>query len=170
MAAWVRIIDSPLGGIILCANDLGLESLNLAEDEEISLTKRRLIFQKTIPMVARIHLDEAENWLDAFFANPSELPSGPELSFPSEDGFQAEVWRLLAASEAGETFTYGELAEGIGKPGASRAVGTAMAKNPIPLIVPCHRVLPKGGGLGNYSARGGTKTKQWLLDHETFSP
>lgn len=67
---------------------------------------------------------------------------------------------------SGTTVTYGELARAVGSPDAARAVGQAMARNPLPLIVPCHRVLASGGAIGGFSARGGTLTKRRLLDLE----
>ena len=72
----------------------------------------------------------------------------------------------LATTAPGEVLTYGELAGRVHNPKASRAVGSAMATNPIPIVVPCHRVVRSGGGLGAYSGAGGAVTKQWLLDHE----
>ena len=66
----------------------------------------------------------------------------------------------------GETTTYGELAQSVNKPNASRAVGSVMAMNPWPLLVPCHRVLQANGDLGNYSAAEGPRTKTWLLGFE----
>jgi methylated-DNA-[protein]-cysteine S-methyltransferase len=66
----------------------------------------------------------------------------------------------------GETITYAELAEAVGSPGAARAVGTVMSRNPFPLVVPCHRVLGAAGKLGGYSAPGGLVTKRKLLDLE----
>ncbi|MDP6640302.1 MAG: MGMT family protein, partial [Candidatus Poseidoniaceae archaeon] len=95
------------------------------------------------------------------------LPSPPELDLSSGGEFAQKVWRLLASSEVGETFNYSEIASALDNPKASRAVGSAMANNPLPLLVPCHRVLPKSGDLGNYSALGGVETKQWLLTHES---
>jgi methylated-DNA-[protein]-cysteine S-methyltransferase len=68
----------------------------------------------------------------------------------------------------GETVTYGELAARAGNPKASRAVGTACARNPIPIVVPCHRVLPGGGGIGNYA--GGPARKRALLELEGAMP
>lgn len=69
----------------------------------------------------------------------------------------------------GRTLTYAELAAKVGHPGAARAVGNVMRRNPIPLIVPCHRVVGAGGSLGGYSAPGGLATKRWLLDLESES-
>jgi methylated-DNA-[protein]-cysteine S-methyltransferase len=80
--------------------------------------------------------------------------------------FQQKVQKLCRQIPFGKTMTYGELAAKAGAPGAARAVGSCMARNCFPLVVPCHRVVPAGGRLGNYSAPGGTETKQRLLDME----
>lgn len=78
--------------------------------------------------------------------------------------FQRKVYAVLRKVPAGKTITYGELAKRAGYPSAARAVGTAMKKNRLPLVIPCHRVLPAGGGLGEYSA--GKQWKRWLLEWE----
>ena len=80
--------------------------------------------------------------------------------------FRQRCWQALRNSRAGEVLTYGELAELAGSPGASRAAGGAMANNAVAPFVPCHRVVPAGGGLGNYSAARGAVTKATLLAHE----
>lgn len=77
-----------------------------------------------------------------------------------------EVLTRCAAIPLGETMTYGALAQAVGHPRAARAVGSIMAGNPIPLIIPCHRVLRSDGGLGGYSAPGGPHLKKMLLQHE----
>ncbi|TLZ67842.1 MAG: MGMT family protein, partial [Methanobacteriota archaeon] len=66
----------------------------------------------------------------------------------------------------GQVITYGEIARRLGRPGASRAVGTACARNPAVIVIPCHRVVPKAGGLGEYSSEGGPETKRKLLQRE----
>ena len=83
---------------------------------------------------------------------------------PAGTPFQRAVWREIAAIPYGETRTYGDIARAIGKPGASRAVGTATGTNPLPILVPCHRVLPATGGLGGF--RGGAIWKRALLERE----
>jgi methylated-DNA-[protein]-cysteine S-methyltransferase len=83
--------------------------------------------------------------------------------------FQQKVQKLCRQIPFGTTMTYGELAAKAGAPGAARAVGICMARNCFPLVVPCHRVVPAGGRLGNYSAPGGTETKQRLLDMERLA-
>jgi len=78
--------------------------------------------------------------------------------------FQREVWNALRAIPAGTTVSYGQLAEKMGRAGASRAVGVANGANPIPIVVPCHRVIGADGTLTGFG--GGLANKQWLLDHE----
>jgi len=85
---------------------------------------------------------------------------------PRGTPFQLLVWQELRRIPWGQTISYGELARRVGNPKASRAVGQANAVNPIPLIVPCHRVIAAGGGLGGYSS--GLDRKRWVLRHEGF--
>jgi len=80
-----------------------------------------------------------------------------------------KVLRACRNIPHGQTATYGALAARVGSPAAARAVGGAMAANPIPLIIPCHRVLRADGGLGGFSTTGGTATKQRLLQHERLT-
>jgi methylated-DNA-[protein]-cysteine S-methyltransferase len=88
-----------------------------------------------------------------------DLPLAPQGS-----GFQVEVWRALLRIPYGETCSYGDIARVVGRPAASRAVGAANGRNPIPIIVPCHRVIGSNGSLTGYG--GGLPVKRWLLDHE----
>ena len=107
-------------------------------------------------------LAEAARQLAAYFAGTLEdfdLPLAPDGT-----EFQKRVWAAMCAIPFGETRTYGELAEEAG--GSARAVGTACGRNPIPVIVPCHRVIAKAGP-GGYSGRGGLRTKAMLLDLES---
>jgi methylated-DNA-[protein]-cysteine S-methyltransferase len=78
--------------------------------------------------------------------------------------FQQEVWRALQTIPVGETISYGELARRVGRPTGFRAVGSANGRNPVAVVVPCHRVIAADGTLGGYS--GGLENKRWLLAHE----
>ena len=80
--------------------------------------------------------------------------------------FQIRVWNELKKIPSGETRTYKEIAELIGKPTASRAVANACGKNPYPITIPCHRVIRSDGGLGGYSGEGGVEKKKLLLKNE----
>ena len=82
-------------------------------------------------------------------------------------GFRLRVLQELASVPFGMTVSYGELARRVGSPAATRAVGSAMATNPLPVIVPCHRVVRSGGAIGGFAgARNAIDTKKWLLTHE----
>ena len=80
--------------------------------------------------------------------------------------FQVKVWRYLKKIPVGSTKTYSQVAKAIGKPLAVRAVANAIAKNPYPPKIPCHRIIRSNGSLGGYSAKGGLKTKKKLLKKE----
>lgn len=101
------------------------------------------------------------DWLHAYFAGEA-LPL-PPLS-PQGTPFQRRVWHALQQIPYGEAISYKQLASNIGQPKAVRAVGTANGRNPLPIFIPCHRVVAHDGGLGGYSL--GLELKQWLLSHE----
>lgn len=88
----------------------------------------------------------------------------PPMDWTSGTGFQQSVWRVLAGIKPGRTLSYGEVAAAIGKPGAMRAVGQACGANPIPVLVPCHRVLAANARIGGFS--GGMDWKVTLLQRE----
>lgn len=111
----------------------------------------------------RKHLKAVQRYLDALLAGtPCPLPA---LVLPEGTAFQQQVWRELMRIPIGATATYGELARRIGKPNASRAVGSACGANPIPLFIPCHRVVGAQGGLGGFSS--GLAWKRLLLALES---
>lgn len=103
--------------------------------------------------------------LDSYFAGELEEFDLPLL--PSGTMFQESVWQALTEIPYGETWSYGQLAKHIGKPKASRAVGAANGMNPIPVIIPCHRVIGSSGKLTGFG--GGLQTKQYLLGLESQS-
>lgn len=108
------------------------------------------------PYLARI-LEHVRTGEDDLRDIPLQLEVGP---------FERRVLEFLRTVPSGRTITYGEIAAKLGRPGASRAVGSACARNPVPIVIPCHRVLPKSGGVGQYSAEGGPETKRKLLEKE----
>lgn len=116
--------------------------------------------------VARVHLDVARTWLDCYFAgeNPGALPKLHLIGSP----FQRAVWDMLASIPYGETTTYGaiaaELADRLGRKTSARAVGGAVGRNPVSVIVPCHRVLGANRAITGYA--GGLDRKRALLELE----
>jgi O-6-methylguanine DNA methyltransferase len=91
-----------------------------------------------------------------------------ETDLPDSAAFDRDVWRLLRAVPPGETVTYGQLARRAGHAGAARAVGGSMRRNPVPIIIPCHRVVGENGSLTGYGL--GLWRKRWLLDREGAWP
>jgi AraC family transcriptional regulator of adaptative response/methylated-DNA-[protein]-cysteine methyltransferase len=96
------------------------------------------------------------------FSSPNKKNKIPLLARGSS--FQIKVWQALLSTKPGQTISYSQLAQMAGSPQAQRAVGSAMAANPIAYLIPCHRVIKKCGALGNYG--GGTKRKQKILNWE----
>jgi methylated-DNA-[protein]-cysteine S-methyltransferase len=91
-----------------------------------------------------------------------------EVEPDSASEFDQKIWKLLREVPGGRTVTYGELARKAGYPGAARAVGGAMRRNPIPIVIPCHRVVGRGGDITGFGL--GLWRKRWLLDHEGAWP
>lgn len=102
----------------------------------------------------------------ALLAGEGSDLQGVELDLRGVPEFNAAVYRIARAIPAGETRTYGEIAAQLGDPARARDVGQALGANPIPIIVPCHRVLAAGNRAGGFSARGGVRTKLRLLEIE----
>ena len=112
---------------------------------------------------------EAARQLHAWLADPAFVFGLPLK--PAGTAFQRRVWAQIAAIPTGATRTYGELAQSLNN--APRAVGQACGANPYPLVVPCHRVVAAGGGLGGFNRHGGgflLEVKRWLLRHEGSLP
>lgn len=103
--------------------------------------------------------------LEAYFRGKCPILDGP-MDLSGVSLFAQAVYRAIRTIPYGETRTYGEVAAVLGKPAAARAVGRALACNPIPIVIPCHRVVAAGGDLRGYSAPGGLQAKAWLLDWE----
>ncbi len=102
---------------------------------------------------------------DLLRGEPADL-ADVKLDLRGVPEFNLRVYEIARAIPPGKTLTYGEIAERLGDPAAARAVGQALGENPIPIIVPCHRVLASGGKFGGFSAPGGLETKAKLLTIE----
>ncbi len=148
-------VDSPIGELLLVADDTGLTYLAFTGEDHTRHTAGSTAARTPI-------LDRAVEELEQYFAGERTTFTVP-LSRPGEGevGFHGRVQRLLATVPYGSFVTYKELAVMARNPGAVRAVGSACATNPVPIFSPCHRVLRTDGGLGGY--RGGTKAKELLL-------
>ena len=101
--------------------------------------------------------------LQRYFAGDTVDFCDIELDLSRDSPFHRSIYAVARTIPWGRTATYGSLARQVGEPGAARAIGQAMGRNPIPIIVPCHRVIASSGKLGGFSAHGGTATKERLL-------
>ena len=152
------IPETPLGPLWFSFTDRGLTALEFAGDGSVSL-----LADTTLPNHLLTLIEAVRGELSAYFAGVPTDFAALALD-PRGTPFQLRVWQELRRIPWGRTISYGELARRVGNPKASRAVGQANAVNPIPLIVPCHRVIAADGGLGGYSS--GLDRKRWLLRHE----
>ena len=147
-----RAVDTPLGRMVLTASAQGLTRIEWSDQQ--------------VRQTSNPHLDDAVAWIVGYFC-------GDFLPTPTLDGEQLTEFQfrvcttLIEHAPYGKTTTYHDLARAAKAPDASRAVGSVMARQPWPLLVPCHRVLKSNGGLGNYSAAEGVVTKKWLLEYES---
>ncbi|HEY0969394.1 MAG TPA: methylated-DNA--[protein]-cysteine S-methyltransferase [Gemmatimonadales bacterium] len=153
------IIDTPIGELTLTATDEGLTGVHFAGDGQPA-GARPLGGRDGSPAAAVLAAARAQ--LAAYFAGELVTFDLPLVAHGTP--FQERVWVTLRGIGHGETISYTELARRVGSPRAVRAVGGANGRNPIPIVVPCHRVIAAGGKLGGFG--GGLDRKQWLLEHE----
>jgi methylated-DNA-[protein]-cysteine S-methyltransferase len=156
-------LDTPLGRLLLTSRDGHLTALVIPGEAArgAEAAPRALPAASAgCPVLARAAQQLAEYFTGGrrAFDLPVALPTGP--------AFTRRVYDLLRKVPYAATVTYGDLAAQAGSPGAARAVGQVMASNPLPIVVPCHRVIAANGGLGGYSGGSGVGTKSWLLAFE----
>jgi methylated-DNA-[protein]-cysteine S-methyltransferase len=148
-------ITSPIGALTLTSNGSALTRLGIAQTDDMDGTD--------VPAEADGVLSAAREQLDAYFdmrLTQFDLPLEPHGT-----GFHLRVWKSLRVIPFGETISYAELARRVDNPKAMRAVGAANGRNPLMIVVPCHRVIGADGSLTGFG--GGIERKRWLLDHET---
>ena len=159
-----RIVDSPIGKLLLAATEVGLVRVAFAvEGHDVVLGRLADTVSPRVLHHPR-RLDAVARELDEYFAG-ARREFDLDLDFQLAKGFRREVLRHLPEIEYGHTASYSTVAAASGSPRAVRAVGTACAKNPLPLVVPCHRVVRSDGSLGQYA--GGPELKAVLLDLES---
>jgi methylated-DNA-[protein]-cysteine S-methyltransferase len=156
--------DSPLGTIIVGATRDGLVRVGLpAEDEDAVLQQLAERVSVRVLHASRDSLTQTRRELDEYFGRKRQQ-FDVALDWRLTSGFRREVLRATAEIPYGHTASYRDVATRAGSPGAVRAAGSALATNPLPIVVPCHRVLRTGGGLGGYA--GGLEAKATLLGLE----
>ena len=147
--------ETPIGSLLLAGTDEGLALLGFPQGK----MQRR---HEPSWLENSVHFSKVKNQLDSYFAGA--LDSFSIALSPKGTNFQLEVWSALQQIPYGETWSYGQLANYIERPKASRAVGAANGVNPIPIIIPCHRVIGSTGKLTGFG--GGIETKEFLLNLE----
>lgn len=162
-----RTIDSPVGPLLLAATPLGL--VRVAYQREGYDAVLQALARKISPRIlaAPRRLDEAAGQVEEYFAGRRRT-FDLALDLRLSAGFRRTVLGHLAAISYGHTESYAEVAAATGHPGAVRAVGSACATNPLPVVVPCHRVVRSDGSLGGYL--GGLEVKRTLLELEAARP
>ncbi|MDT4940564.1 MAG: methylated-DNA-[protein]-cysteine S-methyltransferase [Pseudonocardiales bacterium] len=152
-------IDSPIGPLLVARDGEGITALLLPHGRRPARPAPDWVLDDSAFADVRTQLAEYFAGARTSFELPLHLIGS---------AFQRRVWTELLRIPCGETTSYGAIAVSIGAPGAARAVGLANGRNPIALIVPCHRVIGANGSLTGYG--GGLPTKQWLLQHERQQP
>ncbi len=158
------VCASPIGPLTLAASPSGLCRIDFGDDPEPARAALEARFAFGAPIWTESDDPAgAARALRRYFAG--ECAALDELAVdPGGTAFQRSVWLALRRIPAGRTWSYSELAQAVGRPQAVRAVGAANGSNPLPLVLPCHRVIGADGRLVGYG--GGLETKAWLLRHE----
>jgi methylated-DNA-[protein]-cysteine S-methyltransferase len=161
-------LDSPVGRLLVATTPRGLVRiayLDSGDDEETALTDLAARISPRV-LAAPARVDEPRRELDEYFAGRLSGFSVP-IDWQLTHGFGRRVLRATARIPFGEVSTYKQVATAAGSPRGHRAAGNALGQNPIPIIVPCHRVLHTGGGIGGYT--GGVARKRVLLEVEKIT-
>lgn len=158
-----RTVDSPVGPLLLAATEQGLIRVAYAREDHDAVLQHLADAVSPRILNAPARLDTAARELDEYFAGTRRSFDLP-LDWRLAAGFRGTVLHHLAEISYGQTASYAAVATLTGSPKAVRAVGTACARNPLPVVVPCHRVVRSDGAMGGYL--GGTEAKRLLLDLE----
>jgi AraC family transcriptional regulator of adaptative response/methylated-DNA-[protein]-cysteine methyltransferase len=161
-----KLIDCPVGPLVVAATDRGLAMLEFSDEKRIA-PQAKALARHLGPSRIGSHrfIEQTEAELAEYFAGTRRVFEVPLVIKGTE--FQEAVWRLLLEIPYAERVAYTDLAERLGRPGSQRAVGHANGQNRIAIIVPCHRVVNRDGGLCGYG--GGLWRKKILLDHERLT-
>ena len=157
------LCETPLGLLVHRWTSAGLYQVELCADPASPKIKAAL---EGPDSAATPEIEAFTNRIEQYFAG--QLTTFDEIPIDESDWppFFGQVYRACRQVESGQTISYQELARRAGRPAAARAVGQAMARNRIPIVIPCHRIVGSSGRMTGFSADGGIETKRWLLDRE----
>jgi methylated-DNA-[protein]-cysteine S-methyltransferase len=165
------LFDTALGACAVAWGPRGIVGVALPEHDPARLRRRiHKHHPEAVEATPPPAVQQAIEDLAALLAGESRDLTRVEVDLEGVSPFHRRVYEIARAIRPGSTMTYGEVAAAAGEPRGAQAVGQAMGANPVPLIVPCHRVLAAGGALGGFSAPGGTETKRRLLVLEGALP
>jgi methylated-DNA-[protein]-cysteine S-methyltransferase len=157
------LFDTAIGACGVVWSERGLTRLQLPESDR-SATERRLrarAIKASEAMPAEI--DQLITHVQCYMTGRRIAFAAVAIDLTDVEPFRRKVYEAARAVPWGQTVSYGELARETGSPGTARAVGHALSRNPVPIIIPCHRILAKGHRIGGFSAHGGTFAKERLL-------
>lgn len=163
-SAQFRVVKTAQGFVGFLATERGLRKLQLPQSSKAAAIKglgteaRGAIESQTL-------MPKLADDLVRYFGG-ERVEFELRYDWSGSTGFEMDVWRACARVKYGTTASYKDLAASVGSPGAARAVGTVMARNRCPLVIPCHRIVKSDGSLGGYSGPGGLEQKRRLLDLE----
>lgn len=165
LSLYATVVDSPPGPFAVVFDDDGIAAADFVADVADIETLRRLLpaHRRDVALHPVADAGDVGRSLAAYFAGDLAAIDDLAVSASGTD-FQQRAWAALREVPAGAPISYRELAARAGAPGAARAAGSACARNPVAVVVPCHRVVRADGCLGGYG--GGVARKRWLLDHE----
>ncbi|MDV6262799.1 methylated-DNA--[protein]-cysteine S-methyltransferase [Rhodococcoides yunnanense] len=158
------LFDTAIGRCGIAWTDEGIVAVALHEPSDEAMEDYLAGFGATHGQVDAIAADAIDRIVGLLDGRAVDMRSIPLVLDVSE--FDASVYTVCSEIPRGATLTYGEIARRLGHPGAAQAVGGALGRNPVPIIVPCHRVLGAGTEVGGFSAPGGANTKQRILGIE----
>jgi methylated-DNA-[protein]-cysteine S-methyltransferase len=166
-SAGFALFDTPIGRCAIVWLGDRIIGSSLPESTEARLRARLAVrFAGARETSPPAHAAEAIREIQRLLAGEKVDLSNIELGLDSTTNFEDHVYDAARRIPCGEVRTYGDIAQEIGEPGAARAVGAALGRNPVPIIIPCHRVLGSAGKSGGFSAPGGTETKFRMLEIE----
>ena len=161
----IKRISSPIGELILGVSQGGCRLIEFADRSDARRSLAGLPCNLRVGDADLALFRRVESELAAYFASSASASGTPAIPLDLRGtSFQKAVWNALLDIPHGETRTYAEIADAVGRPAAVRAVGSAIGRNPVSVLVPCHRVVRTGGGLGGYG--GGLWRKEYLLEFE----
>ncbi|TCN41597.1 methylated-DNA-[protein]-cysteine S-methyltransferase [Rhodococcus sp. SMB37] len=161
------LFDTALGRCAVVWREDGVAGFQLPESSDAATTTRlRDLFPDAAPIRPGPLARRVIDGVTALLGGEPDPLTDVDLDLTGLPDFDRRVYAVTRAIEPGRTRTYGDVAAAIGSPGSAQAVGQALGRNPIPILVPCHRVLAAHGALGGFSASGGTVTKRALLAAE----